>query len=289
MSDEQSLEELAPVEVEQEVESVEADADVNETTDDELESTEESATDEDDSEEVELNGNKYKIPKELKDAFLMQQDYTKKTQEVAEARREFEAQQTAFKQQAEFQQAHLNEIVKFNTLQSQLSQFQNLDWNALYDADPVEAMKLDRQYSGLKEEFTRTQATIQQAERYQALQQQQEQAKLLEQSRVTLANEFKDWSPQIGKEVGEYLKTYSRAGINDQVLKDIDAGLYGALPIVLARKAQLYDQMIKKASVKPTAPPPKPVTKVGTKATASVNPDDMSMDEWVKWRNKKAK
>jgi hypothetical protein len=47
--------------------------------------------------------------------------------------------------------------------------------------------------------------------------------------------------------------------------------------------------MIKKASVKPTAPPPKPVTKVGTKATASVNPDDMSMDEWVKWRNKKAK
>ena len=50
-------------------------------------------------EEIEHDGKKHKVPKELKDSFLRQQDYTRKTQEVAEARKTVEtswreAQQT---------------------------------------------------------------------------------------------------------------------------------------------------------------------------------------------------
>ena len=44
-----------------------------------------------DTAEVELNGEKYKVPAALKDAFLMQADYTRKTQEVAEVRKTAEA------------------------------------------------------------------------------------------------------------------------------------------------------------------------------------------------------
>ncbi len=219
----------------------------------------------------------------------MHQDYTKKTQEVAEAKRVFESQQESFQKQQQFQTAHLNEIVKFNQLGSELAKYQNVDWNALYDSDPVEAMKLDRQFNGLKEEYQKANSTIQQAEQWQALNQQQENAKLLEQSRVTLASEIKDWSPTVGKEVGEYLKTYTKVGVNDQVLRDIDSGIYGSLPIILARKAQLYDQLMNKASTKQTAPPPPPVTKVGSKATVTKSVNQMSDKEFASWRAKQIK
>lgn len=280
-----SVEELAVPDPE-DLDAVEVEVEVD---DNDLDATEESATEEEELEEIERNGKKYAIPKSLKDEFLMHQDYTKKTQEVAEARKVFEAQQETFQKQAQFQQAHMNEIVKFNQIGQELSKYQNVDWNALYDADPVEAMKLDRQFNGLKEEYQKSQSTIQQAEQYHALTQQQEAAKLLEQSRVTLASEIKDWSPTVGKEVGEYLKTYTKVGVNDQVLKDIDSGLYGSLPIILARKAQLYDQLMKKASTKTPASLPPPVTKVGSKATVTKSVSAMSDKEFASWRARQIK
>lgn len=290
MSDEQSLVELAPETEVQEVadvgDNVEVEVEVEEP---ELEATDETANAEDEADEIEHNGEKYKIPKALKDAFLMQQDYTKKTQEVAEVRKNFEAQQETFQKQVQFQQAHFNDIVKFNQLGQELSKYQNVDWNALYDSDPVEAMKLDRQYNGLKDEFQKTQSTLQQAEQYQALTQQQETARLLEQSRNILASEIKDWSPVVAKDVGEYLKTYSKVGVDDRVLMDIDAGKYGTLPIILARKAQLYDQLMKKAAVKPNTAPPPPVTKVGNKATVTKSVSQMTDKEFAAWRAKQIK
>lgn len=260
-----------------------------EVLDDDLEATgEEPATEEEEFEEIERNGKKYQVPKELKDEFLMQQDYTKKTQEAAELKRTYEEHQKALQEQARFQQAHFDEIVKLNNVGMQLQQYQQVDWNALYDSDPVEAMKLDRQFTALKETYHATQTNIQQAQQQQALMQQQESAKLIEQSRATLASEFKDWTPTVGKEVGEYLKTYSRAGVDDRVLKDIDRGVYGALPIILARKAQLYDQMIKKAG-KPAQTPPPPVTKVGSKATVTKSVDQMTDKEFAAWRARQIK
>lgn len=268
--------------------------DVSETeeveTDEESEQTdEESAPEEDDSEEIEHNGEKYKIPKALKDAFLMQQDYTKKTQEVAESRKAFEAQQEQFKAVAEFQNNHLQEIVKLNQLDQQLAQFNNVNWQELIDNDPVEAMKLDRTYRQLKDAFIETQGNIQQAQQAYTLHAQQEAAKRIEQSRATLASEIKDWSPTIGKEVGEYLKSYSRVGVNDQVIKEIDAGVYGTLPIILARKAQLYDQLMSKQAKPANKAPPPPVTKVGAKATVSKSPEAMTDKEFAAWRQRQIK
>lgn len=260
-----------------------------EVLDDDLDATgEQPATEEEELEEIERYGKKYVIPKVIKNELLMHQDYTRKTQEAAEVKRTYEERQTELDKQAEFQQAHFDEIVKLNNVGLQLQQYQQVDWNALYDSDPVEAMKLDRQFNALKETYHATQTNIQQAQQQQALMQQQQAAKLIEQSRATLASEFKDWSPTTGKEVGEYLKTYSRAGVDDRVLRDIDRGVYGALPIILARKAQLYDQMIKKAG-KPSAAPPPPVTKVGSKATVTKSVDQMTDKEFAAWRARQIK
>jgi DNA repair exonuclease SbcCD ATPase subunit len=285
---EQSVEELAaPVDAEIEQETEETVVDDEEIPE---EGEEVEPEPEDDSEEIDHNGEKYKIPKALKDAFLMQQDYTKKTQEVAEARKQFEAQQQEFQQRAQFQQAHIQEVAALHNIEAQLSQFQNVDWQALIEQDPVEAMKLDRQYQSLKEAHQGTVWRIQQAQQHQALETQQMTAKQIEQSREALARELKDWSPEVSKEVTSYLKSYERLGLNEQVLKDIHMGAYGPLPIIWARKAQLYDQLTQKAAAKPTqAPPPQPVTKVGAKATVTKDVSQMTDKEFAAWRQRQIK
>jgi uncharacterized protein YdcH (DUF465 family) len=281
---EQSLVELAVPETETQV-AVEGVED-NEVDLEAPELEDGTAPAEDDSEEIDHDGEKYRVPKALKDAFLMQQDYTKKTQEVAEAKRVFEAQQEQFQQQQHFQQQHMQEIVKFNRLGQELNEYQNVDWEALYEQDPVLAGKHDRKFTRLKEEFNQSQNTIKQAEQYQALNQQQQAAMRVEQSRVMLASELKDWTPELGKEVGAYLESYKRIGVDEQVLRDIDRGLYGALPIVLARKAQLYDQLMKKTSAKTNTPPPPPVTKIGSKAAVTKPVEKMSDAEFASWRKR---
>jgi hypothetical protein len=283
---EQSVEELAaPVDTEIQ--------DIEETVVDELEIPEDGIEvdePEDDSEEIDHNGEKYKIPKALKDAFLMQKDYTQKTQEVAEAKKQMESQQAQFQQQVQFQQAHLQDFAQLTALEQQIAKYQNVNWQELIDQDPVEAMKLDRQYRSLTDAHQFTMNKLQQAQQHQALEAQQFTAKQIEQGRAALASELKDWSPEVGKEVSTYLKSYERLGLNDAVLKDINNGVYGPLPIIWARKAQLYDQLTQKAASKPTqAPPPKPVTKVGAKAPVTKDPSQMSDKEFAQWRARQIK
>lgn len=67
-----------------------ADDQVNDQADYESNEDNEEGSQEDDLEEVEHSGKKYRIPKELKPALMLQADYTRKTQEAAEARRAFD-------------------------------------------------------------------------------------------------------------------------------------------------------------------------------------------------------
>ena len=105
---------------------------------------------ESDAEEIDYEGEKYKVPKVLKDAFLRNADYTTKTQTLAEQRREFEAQQQQAVARQEFQQKHIQAVAKVISIDERLEQFSKLDWNAITDADPVQALKLDRQMRDLQ-------------------------------------------------------------------------------------------------------------------------------------------
>ena len=103
-------EQEAIAEVEQEAPAIEtemeADEPVNldETGDepeveDNAENAETEESDEDDLEEFEWNGRKVKGPKGLKEGLMMQADYTRKTQEVANTRKELEARAQRLEQQ----------------------------------------------------------------------------------------------------------------------------------------------------------------------------------------------
>lgn len=86
--------------------------------------------------EVEFDGKKYSVPAELKDKFMMQADYTKKTQETAAIKKEQE--QLREEAAAIFQSS--KDFIEANAammnLDSQLQQYQSIDWQQLEQADP---------------------------------------------------------------------------------------------------------------------------------------------------------
>ena len=91
------------------------------------------------SAEVEIDGKTYQVPPELKDGYLRQSDYTKKTQQIAEERRAaLEIKQTAEQALAVAQQMGPL-LAEFHTRQEQAQQYQKVDWNAAYQTDPVTA------------------------------------------------------------------------------------------------------------------------------------------------------
>ena len=234
----------------------------------------------DDGEEVDYEGEKFKVPAKLKDALLRQADYTRKTQEVAEERRALEQQRAEVAQRAEFNQTHVREVAKVMSIDERLAQFQQLDWNALTDANPLQAMKLDRQMRDLQSQRQQAVASIEQIQQRTALETQQATARRLQEAQAEVAREIKNWSPEVAKALQE---TGKSIGYKPEELASVN----DPRAVKLLHKAYLYDQLMKeRTKAEPQAEPAKPVTRItAVKTTSVTNPDKLSPDDWLKWRN----
>jgi hypothetical protein len=228
--------------------------------------------------EVEYDGKKYSVPKELKDAFLRQSDYTRKTQEVAEQRKAIEQHAMQVRQELEVQQRNIENHARLVSIDQTLKQFENVDWQAYSDQDPVAAQKSWFQYQQMQQSRNDLTQQISQQEQQRQFQTQQYVARQLEEGHKELAREIKGWSPEKAKEIKSYAL---KAGFDEAQLSQ----LTDPKAVKMLHKAFLYDQMMSKA-VKPTAADikPTPVTKVGQKAGSTKDPDKMSAEEWLKWR-----
>lgn len=211
----------------------------------EAEATEQEAAPAEEEAEIEINGEKYVVPKELKDAFLRQQDYTRKTQEVAEQRKAVEAakeevvrQQQIAQFQAQVQQVNLQHLTKLQQIDSTLKQFENVDWNNAIDSDPVQAMKLQQQYQSLQAQ--RNQVLQQYAQANQQAQQYFEQAK--QEHLTKAAEEVKKAIPSWSAETQVQLREFGKSiGFSDAEL----GAVTDPRAVVLLHKAMQFDQLMK--------------------------------------------
>lgn len=216
---------------------------------------------------------------EAKNLAQMGYDYTKKTQEVAEQRKQVEAKAQAIKaqeqnlqEQARLQAAFIKEIGRVEALSEQLSQYDALDWQALSDTDPVQVQKLWIQRQQL--EAKRTQAVNEIQQKQAQLQQQsalQQQARLAE-AQAELLKAFPKWNADMAKELRAAGREY---GFSEQELSNVtdprtvrllaDASAYRKLQ---ATKGNVEKKVQEKPQVV------KPGTK-DTKATARVVDADL--------------
>lgn len=240
----------------------------------------------DDEIEDELEGLKVRGKKDLIEKIraerLMQADYTRKTQEVAEQRKAIESQREEIAKQAKFAQDFVEEIGAVKAIDIRLAQLSQVNWEQLEQSDPAQAMGLQRQIRELQ--ATRAQVTNQIATKQQqrALAEQQEFAKQVQEAEAVLQREIKGWGPEKERQVTDFTLSL---GFTHQQIK----GITDPRLVKVLHDAMVLNQLRAKAQQKPKPEAqPAPVTRVsgGKSVQASTGPNDkQSMDEWLKARN----
>ncbi len=242
---------------------------------------------ESDEDDYEVGDEKYRIPKtlkahldELKAGNLRNEDYTQKTQSVAEQRRAFEAERQQFAQQQQLASQHIEKVAEIKAIDRQLEQYQKLDWNALVDADPVNAMKLDRQMRELQQQRGASVAAVEQAQARTSYESQQETARRIHEAKATLTKEIQGYgTPEVMKELGATAKAF---GYRDEELANVN----DPRAVKLLYEASQYRKLMAKAKTA-EKPEVKPITRIaGAGATASKDPSAMSDAEFAKWRQR---
>lgn len=163
-------------------------------------------------------------------------DYTKKTEEVAASRREVEAEKAALIQRAKDNEQYILDYAKVVSLDAEVKQYDGVDWDKLTDEDPVEAQKHYRRYQEKKQERNQLAAQVNYKRQQQLTEQQQVNAKLVQQGQAKLEAEIKDWGPQKREALQAYGK---QLGMRDETIDAIN----DAAIVVALHKAQLYDQL----------------------------------------------
>lgn len=214
--------------------------------------------------ELEINGELYQVPVELKDGYLRQQDYTRKTQEVAaersaldEQRKAVEADRQAFIQQVQAQQQNFQLYAQVAAIDGQIAQYQNVDWQQLIENDPVEAMKLDRAFRELRDQRnTLVQQSIQSQQQLD-YQRQVEFQQMVERGKAELPKKIPDWSPDKAKALSEY--GINSFGFTPQEMSQVVDPRH----VEVLHKAWLYDQLqaAKPETLKKVANAPKTLNK----------------------------
>jgi len=225
---------------------------------------------------LKVNGEEVEKPLEEVVALAQQGlDYTQKTQQVAEQRKELEAyaesikaQEQAFQEQMQLNNVLIEDVAKITALDQQLNQYANVNWQQLSDSDFVEAQKLFFTYNQLQQE--RSQLVSQFEAKKQEVVQKQTQlmAEKIAKGKEILAKEIPNWSPETNQAL---LSTGKDYGFTDAELNAIvDPRHVKVLHDAMQwRKLQQKDSIVKKkvSSAKPVV---KPGAK-DTKAEANSN------------------
>lgn len=193
---------------------------------------------------------------ELKSGYLRQQDYTHKTQALAEERKQAE---TAVAQQFQQAQQLTRDQAKLMQLREDLSAYQKADWNALYAQDPTEAGRLQAQWRQAEAQARELAGGIQSASQ----QLQQTQAQRVQQATQEAMQALQREIPGFGAEtINAARETALAHGFSEAELAGItDARTFK----VLHEAAQWRALQAKKPAVqnKVAAAPPK-ATKPGS-------------------------
>lgn len=248
-SDNQSTEKQEAQVTEEDGESDEPESSESEQDEDEGTEYEEDDEQPEDAtlEDFEVDGKQYKIPSDLKPYILRQQDYTRKTQEVAELRKATEAIR-ASAEQAGTQYMQGLQVLQ-QAYQAALPQPPN---QALLDDDPLEYMRQERHYNAAVQRLNAVQAEQQRAAQLMQSQEQALRQQALREAVKQLPDLIPEWrdKARAKKEIPQLAEYLKGNGFSDE---EVNLGT-DPRAFKLARKAWLFDQMMaQKKATRPVA------------------------------------
>ena len=183
---------------------------------------------------------------ELQKGYSRTQDYTRKTQQIAEVRKQTESELQAVRAERE-QYAQL-----LGALQAQVQQAAqpNIDWDRLYNEDPIEWV---RQREVMRENQERAAAIQSEQQRLTQLSQHeqvQQRQMLLAQEQEALVAAIPEWkdAKKAQAEKAMLVQFGQKIGFTPSDLNNV----IDHRAVVMLRKAALYDQMMsKRGQIKP--------------------------------------
>jgi len=196
---------------------------------------------------------------ELRNGYQRQADYTRKSQALAEQRKAYEANLQAITSERE-QYSQALEMMSAQQ-KNELSQYENIDWKALKEDDPMEYMEKRLEYQDARDQLARVQQEQQRVSEQRRLQ-------VLEQTQKVMENEAKklsevlpayaDPSSNLKTELRDYALSlgFSQDDLNSIVDHRV---------VVVLHKAMLQDRAAQGTVRKAKASKPVPkVVKSGT-------------------------
>jgi hypothetical protein len=264
----QEEEEQTPLEAEaeatEEVESEEA----TEEPDEEVEEEEQSQDEVPAILKLKVNGEDVEKPLDEVVALAQQGlDYTQKTQQVAEQRKELEAyaesikaQEQAFQEQMQLNNVLIEEVAKITSLDQQLNQYANVNWQDLSDNDFVEAQKHFFTYNQLQQQRSQLVSQFEAKKQYVVQQQTQLMSEKIAKGKEILAKEIPNWSPETNQAL---LSTGKDYGFSDAELNAIVDPRH----VKVLHDAMQWRKLQQNSVVKKKVSNAKPVVKPGSKDT----------------------
>ena len=232
--------------------SEEDDSGVEDAPDDE--SSEEQSGEEEEPEEqeqqqtftVKVDGKEVTVTlDELQKGYSRTQDYTRKTQQIAEVRKQVEQETHAVRAERE-QYAQL-----LGALQAQLQSSEpQVDLERLYHEDPIEWVRQKEVMRERQEKLGAIQSEQQRLSQVSQYEQQRAMEAQLASQQEALLAALPDWKdPKKAKaEKALVIESAKAAGFTDEDLKSV----YDHRLVLLLRKAALFDQMVsKRQGIKP--------------------------------------
>jgi len=161
------------------------------------------------AEVINIDGEEYEVPAPLKDAFMREQDYRKKTMELATQRKMLDEQIQVTQQQAQFQQQFNEQIGVISNIDAQIKQYEGVNWDVLQQDDPLQFVALKEKLRDLKDARNYYTNDLNQKQQQNAIQAQQHYAKLKEQGVRDLQNSIKGWGEERAREIKNFgVETY---------------------------------------------------------------------------------
>ena len=245
--EEESTEETQDESLEEEPEEEESEED------DDHEGTEEREVEGQDLYAVTIDGEEHQIPlDELLKGYSRQSDYTRKTQQVSEQRKEFDAMKQNMAQEYQQIQAERNQYVQslqnlMETSMGNVDKFANIDWETMKETDPIEYVTKREEFREAQEKVQGMRNEQQMAQQRQAAQEQTSRQELLQREHSALIDALPDWgTPNKQKGLAKGIRDY---GMEQGFAKEELDSLVDHRSILVLLKAKKYDQL-QKADVK---------------------------------------
>lgn len=253
-----------------------AQGDDHQDTDEEAQ--EEGQSEDDDSEEIEREGKRYRIPKALKGELLMQADYTRKTQELADTRKTWEA--TKAEQEAAFTELR-QDIGRVEMLQTSLKTYEGVDWNTLRAQDADSYRFHYDQFRELKDQLKDAQETLSAKEQARSREQQDKQSQALRETAQALQRDI----PGFGTETASKILDFGvkEAGMTPDEARNLaDPRIWKLLHRAMSAESKLAAQEKKQTVTKrvEAVQQVKPAVSVKGSAPATGLADNLSPTEW---------